>query len=217
MSPPACGIRPGIISSKWACTTARHITPSVLFSSPVGHTGYVAFSNILDDLGMPTTNVPKVGWHRYSVDVTPTAALFKLDLNADGIINATLNVPLTLQPAGFNNVRMGGPSGVSSTAGVRELRQRSRRISGSRAGLVPLDRAGNARPGSCFTTPPILSSITRGLPKYTAAADSLRGGRLYALVESTLFDSPALLGDFLAIPRRRGDPLQAWIRLGIQI
>ncbi len=88
---------------------------TVLFAS--GDTGYVAFSNILDDLGMPTTNVPKVGWHRYSVDVTPTAALFKLDLNADGIINATLNVPLTLQPAGFNNVRMGGPSGVSSTAG----------------------------------------------------------------------------------------------------
>ena len=88
---------------------------TVLFAS--GDSGYVAFSNIVDDLGMPTTNVPKVGWHRYTVDVTPSAALFKLDLNSDGIINATLNVPLTLQPAGFNNVRMGGPSGVSSAAG----------------------------------------------------------------------------------------------------
>jgi hypothetical protein len=89
---------------------------TVLF--PSGGGSYLAFPNIVNDLGQPTTNTPKIGWHRYSVDVTPTGVLFKLDLNADGIINSTISVPLTLNAAGFNNVRMGGPSGVSSAGHV---------------------------------------------------------------------------------------------------
>jgi len=89
---------------------------TVLFGS--GDTNWVAFSNIVDDLGQPIPNSPVEGWHTFSVDISATEASFTLDLNGDGNINATAVVPLTLNAAGgFDIVRLGGPSDFSSAGG----------------------------------------------------------------------------------------------------
>lgn len=79
---------------------------------------WVAFDNMVDDLGDPISNAPVQGWHTYSVDITDSAATFTLDLNGDGNINGTLVTTIN-QNAGFefDIIRLGGPSDLGSTSG----------------------------------------------------------------------------------------------------
>ncbi len=81
---------------------------------------WVAFDNVVDDSGNPIANEPVIGWHRYRVEITDTQATFTLDLNSDGFINATLVATITENSGnpGFDIVRLGGPSSLSSPAGV---------------------------------------------------------------------------------------------------
>lgn len=61
-------------------------------------------------------------WHRYKATITPDSVTVELDFYRDGLNNATggtgvdviYEVPVTVSPNGFNDLRFGGPSGVSS-------------------------------------------------------------------------------------------------------
>ncbi len=94
----------------------RYAFRIILFGS--GNPNWVAFPDMVDDLGDPISSADSVvGWHRFSVDITDSSATFSLDLNSDGNINSTAVVPLTIFAGGFNQVRLGGPSNLSSAGG----------------------------------------------------------------------------------------------------
>jgi hypothetical protein len=74
------------------------------------------------------------GWHRYTATITPTTVTFTIDLFRDGLkntskdpvtpggddrpgtpgVDATMTFPIAPTAAGFNALRIGGPSGLSS-------------------------------------------------------------------------------------------------------
>jgi hypothetical protein len=72
------------------------------------------------------------GWHRYTATVTPTSVTYTIDLFRDGVrndtrdedgvvvgegtpgVDATMEFPVTLNAVGFDSLRIGGPSGLSS-------------------------------------------------------------------------------------------------------
>lgn len=87
----------------------------ILFGS--GDPSWVAFDNLVDDAGDPIQNTPVEGWHTYTAEITESMITFSLDLNGDGNINATADVPISPVDLGFDIVRLGGPSDLSSTAG----------------------------------------------------------------------------------------------------
>lgn len=78
---------------------------------------WVAFTDLVDDAGAPISNSPVEGWHTFQMQLTDTEAIFTLDLNGDGNINATSVEPLTTNVAGFDIIRLGGPSDLSSAGG----------------------------------------------------------------------------------------------------
>ncbi len=88
---------------------------TVLFES--GDATWVAFSNLVDDAGMAIGNAPINGWHTYTATITGTDITFTLDLNSDGNINATSVANVVPTAAGFDIVRLGGPSDLSSGGG----------------------------------------------------------------------------------------------------
>jgi hypothetical protein len=90
---------------------------TVLFDPPSSGGNWVAFTNLVDDAGAAITNVPVAGWHTFSALITDTQITFTLDLNSDGNINAQFVQAATANPAGFDIVRLGGPSGLSSAGG----------------------------------------------------------------------------------------------------
>ena len=90
---------------------------TILFGSPNGGGNWAAFADIVDDSGVAIDNAPVEGWHRYNVEITGSSATFTLDLNSDGNINATAVVPVDINPAGFDIIRLGGPSDLSSAGG----------------------------------------------------------------------------------------------------
>lgn len=94
---------------------AHYAYRTVLFDS--GATNWQAFSGLVDDSGVPIANVPLLGWHRYSAEITPAGVTFSLDLNSDGFINSTAFIPAVATAAGFDIVRLGGPSNLSSPGG----------------------------------------------------------------------------------------------------
>lgn len=91
----------------------------VLFGSAApGAGGWVAFDNLVDDGGQPINNEPLQGWHRFVAEITDSQINFSLDLNSDGNINATATESIMLNAAGgFDIVRLGGPSDLSSAGG----------------------------------------------------------------------------------------------------
>lgn len=88
---------------------------AILFGA--GDPSWVAFSGIVDDSGAPIDNLPIEGWHRFTAEVTATNIDYSLDLNSDGNINATASVPIAPNDLGFDIVRLGGPSDLSSPGG----------------------------------------------------------------------------------------------------
>jgi hypothetical protein len=72
------------------------------------------------------------GWHRYTATITPDSVTYTIDLFRDGVrnnmrdndgvvegvgtpgVDATMTFPMTLTDAGFDSLRIGGPSGLSS-------------------------------------------------------------------------------------------------------
>jgi hypothetical protein len=73
------------------------------------------------------------GWHRYTATVTPESVTYTIDLFRDGVKNnmrdengvvvgtgeqgvpdATMTFPVTLNAVGFDSLRIGGPSGLAS-------------------------------------------------------------------------------------------------------
>jgi hypothetical protein len=73
------------------------------------------------------------GWHRYTATITPTEVTYTIDLFRDGFRNnmrdengvvvgmgeqgvtdGTLTFPVTLNSVGFDSLRIGGPSGLTS-------------------------------------------------------------------------------------------------------
>ena len=93
-----------------------HYAYRVILFGP-GDPSWVAFSNVVDDNGAPITNAPVEGWHTFNATVTPDAIAFTLDLNGDGFINATALVPIAPVDLGFDVIRLGGPSDLSSAGG----------------------------------------------------------------------------------------------------
>lgn len=78
---------------------------------------WLAFENIVDDDGNAISNAPIEGWHRYTATITPTTVTFELDLNSDGFVNASAVIDATTTAAGFDIIRLGGPSNLSSAGG----------------------------------------------------------------------------------------------------
>ena len=73
--------------------------------------------DIFDDSGQPLTNEPISGFHRFTTTFTATEATIGLDLGADGTLNASATVPIDFGGNGFDQLRLGGPSDVSSAGG----------------------------------------------------------------------------------------------------
>ncbi|MEN1679297.1 MAG: hypothetical protein AAGJ46_06860 [Planctomycetota bacterium] len=88
---------------------------TVLFAG--GSSNWAAFTDLVDDSGAQVANTPVEGWHTYTAEITATSVDFSLDLNSDGNVNATLSVPAVANPAGWNVVRLGGPSDLSAAGG----------------------------------------------------------------------------------------------------
>ena len=88
---------------------------TILFAS--GATNYAEFTNMVDDAGDPLANAPVAGWHTFRAEITQNDVVVTVDLNGDGNINGTLTVPAVANVAGWNIVRLGGPSDVSSAGG----------------------------------------------------------------------------------------------------
>jgi autotransporter-associated beta strand protein len=87
---------------------------------PSSVNGWVAFTNMVDDIGSPIANIGigNEGWLRYRVEFSETQATIQLDLNRDGNINGSAVVPYTsLFAGGFENLRIGSPSAVASAGG----------------------------------------------------------------------------------------------------
>ncbi len=78
---------------------------------------WVAFSNMVDDLGQPIQNAPVVGWHTFQMVHDGTNATFTIDLNSDGNINGTAVLAASWNAAGVDQIRLGGPSNLSSAGG----------------------------------------------------------------------------------------------------
>ena len=58
------------------------------------------------------------GWHQYIVTVKPEEIVFEFDLDRDGTIDGTDVIPDIVQTAaGFDQLRFGGPSGITSGGG----------------------------------------------------------------------------------------------------
>ncbi|MEM8783715.1 MAG: PEP-CTERM sorting domain-containing protein [Planctomycetota bacterium] len=87
----------------------------ILFGS--GDPSWAAFENLVDDAGEPIENTPVEGWHTFLAEISETSIELTLDLNGDGNINATASVPISPVDLGFDIVRLGGPSDLSSAGG----------------------------------------------------------------------------------------------------
>ena len=74
--------------------------------------GWVAFAN---NAAPPVVfSAPVVGWHTFSVEISNNTVDFSLDIGSDGTIDSTQSYGAVAFGAGFNQLRIGGPSGVSS-------------------------------------------------------------------------------------------------------
>jgi hypothetical protein len=111
-----------IIELGYYNSPAHFVHRSVNFDVVNGMTSpnWVAF-DLGDDGGEPpnTNNVFQgAGWHRYHVTITPDSQLFEFDQDADGTIDASNEYfDILTTAAGFNSLRFGGPSGISSADG----------------------------------------------------------------------------------------------------
>ena len=85
----------------------------VLFQS--GNPSWVAFPNPAAPPAVLTT--PVKGWHTFSVEISNNTVDFSLDLGSDGTIDSTQHFDSVAGATGFNQLRIGGPSGVSSPGG----------------------------------------------------------------------------------------------------
>jgi len=59
------------------------------------------------------------GWHTYHVTITPDTLIFEFDLDRDGTIDGTDTYDVGVESGlvGFNELRFGGPSGITSGGG----------------------------------------------------------------------------------------------------
>lgn len=92
------------------------IRTSLFSSTPASDNAWVDFP------GAPTFNgnpVAVEGWHRFRAEITDSSAVFSLDLQSDGSVDATYTATIFQNPNGFafNQIRLGGPSDFSSTGG----------------------------------------------------------------------------------------------------
>ncbi|MEZ6191632.1 MAG: PEP-CTERM sorting domain-containing protein [Phycisphaerales bacterium] len=68
---------------------------------------------------LPVNRFRGAGWHRWIVTIKPESLVFEFDLDRDGTIDGTdvyFDIAHTSFP-GFNQLRFGGPSGVTSGGG----------------------------------------------------------------------------------------------------
>lgn len=65
----------------------------------------------------PGSGSPVVGWHTYSVEISDTTVAFSLDLGSNGSIDSTQSFTIAATAAGFSQLRIGGPSNLSSAGG----------------------------------------------------------------------------------------------------
>ena len=108
-------------------TSAANLLEMGMYNSPAHYAiravnldgispSWVAFDNMVDDAGESIVNAPVAGWHTFRAEISTAGIVFTVDLNGDGNINGTF---ATSPPtsAGFNIIRLGGPSGFSSGGG----------------------------------------------------------------------------------------------------
>ncbi|MBX3426106.1 MAG: PEP-CTERM sorting domain-containing protein [Pirellulales bacterium] len=124
------------------------VTPDWQYFRTDGETWGLQDTDLGFDIGLESTTDTNdyvsigdigAGWHTYSATITPTHVTFEIDLWRDGLRNtsrtpdsetgirpgepdlpdARMVFPIATLPQGFNSLRIGGPSGLSSAgAGV---------------------------------------------------------------------------------------------------
>lgn len=99
----------------------HYVFRAVLFAStdPIssgGQASYGKFNLGVDGAGADL-NRPTQGWHRFAALIGDTQITFTLDLFADGTIDATETINATPTAIGWDNIRFGGISGLSSPGG----------------------------------------------------------------------------------------------------
>ena len=71
-----------------------------------------------EDPAVPVNRFRGGGWPQYIVTVKPEEIVFEFDMDRDGTIDGTDVIPDIVQTAaGFDQLRFGGPSGISSAGG----------------------------------------------------------------------------------------------------
>ncbi len=68
-------------------------------------------------VAFPGLTSPQNGWHTFSVEISDNTVDFSLDIGSDGTIDSTMSYASVATSAGFNNLRFGGPSNLSSAGG----------------------------------------------------------------------------------------------------
>ncbi|MCA9180821.1 MAG: PEP-CTERM sorting domain-containing protein, partial [Planctomycetales bacterium] len=104
-----------IIEMGFYNSPAHYAARVVLFASGNPSPSWVAFPNLTPPPAVLST--PVAGWHTFSVEISDTTVDFSLDLGSDGTIDSTMNFTSTAGPSGFNELRIGGPSSLSSAGG----------------------------------------------------------------------------------------------------
>ena len=104
---------PNIIEMGFYNSPVYYAARVISFQS--GNPNWVVFPNLAAPPALLTT--PVAGWHTFTVEISNDTVDFTLDLGSDGTIDSTQSFNSVATAAGFNQVRIGGPSGFSSPGG----------------------------------------------------------------------------------------------------
>ncbi len=106
-----------------AVTDAHFAYRAILFGSAGDDPNWAGWDLGTEAVGadpaVPVNRFRGAGWHRYSVTITPDTLIFEFDLDRDGTIDGTDTYTIGVEsgPIGFNELRFGGPSGITSGGG----------------------------------------------------------------------------------------------------
>ncbi len=102
--------------------TAHYAYRAILFDDPGAEPNWDAWdlgTEQVDGQTLPVNRFRGAGWIRYTVTIAPTMLVFDIDLGRDGKIDGSITYTsgVTTTANGYDQIRFGGPSGVTSAGG----------------------------------------------------------------------------------------------------